>query len=60
MDYNFRSCTYRCGSMLKRLKCKWKKFIEAIAAQNKTTYGEGGLNCCDLKSATEDRVRHPL
>lgn len=41
--------------MLKNIKSKWQKFLEVIAHQNKTTYGEGGLKCCDLKSVTEDK-----
>lgn len=41
--------------MIKRIKLAWKTFLENLADQNKSTYGEGGLNCCDLKSVTQDK-----
>lgn len=31
----------------------WKKFVQNLAEQNKSTYGEGGLDCCTLKEVTE-------
>ncbi|WP_278278135.1 LDCC motif putative metal-binding protein [Acidaminobacter hydrogenoformans] len=39
--------------MLKKILKIWEKFLRNLAAQNKSTYGEGGLNCCELKEATE-------
>lgn len=33
---------------MKKFKDFWRKLIEEIANQNKSTFGEGGLNCCDL------------
>jgi len=43
--------------MLKKLKNKWKKFLDNIAEQNKSTYGEGGLNCCELKDVNQAKNR---
>jgi hypothetical protein len=44
-------------AMLNKIKRKWKKFLETLADQNKSTYGEGGLNCCELKSVTENTTK---
>jgi len=44
-------------TMLNKIKRKWKKFLETLADQNKSTYGEGGLNCCELKSVTENTTK---
>ncbi len=41
--------------MLARIKKKWKKFLDTIAEQNKATYGEGGINCCELKDVTKTK-----
>lgn len=41
--------------MFKKIKYQWKKFLETIADQNKSTYGEGSLKCCELKSVTEGK-----
>ena len=41
--------------MFKRLKEKWMKFLQTIAEQNKSTYGEGGLSCCELKDVTNPK-----
>jgi len=41
--------------MLNNIKQKWIKFLEALADQNKSTYGEGGINCCELKTVTQDK-----
>ena len=41
--------------MFKKLKDKWNKFLETIAEQNKSTYGEGGLNCCELKDVNQTK-----
>lgn len=38
--------------MFEKLKERWNKFLKIIADQNKVTYGEGGLKCCELKDAT--------
>jgi hypothetical protein len=40
---------------MKKIKEKWEKFINKIADQNKSTYGEGKLHCCELKKVTEGR-----
>lgn len=42
--------------MLKKFKYRWNKFLQTIADQNKTTYGEGSLKCCELKSVTEGKT----
>lgn len=34
-----------------------EKFLETLADQNKSTYGEGGLNCCELKPVTENTAK---
>lgn len=44
--------------MLKNTKRKWKKFLEALAEQNKKTYGEGGLDCCELKNVTQNKPQN--
>jgi hypothetical protein len=41
--------------MFKNFKKKWEKFLARIANQNKLTYGEGGINCCELKDATQNK-----
>ena len=41
--------------MFNKFKKKWKKFLDTIADQNKATYGEGGINCCELKDVTENK-----
>jgi hypothetical protein len=45
--------------MLNKLKKKWQKFLETIADQNKATYGEGGINCCELKDVTQSKTSQP-
>ena len=39
--------------MFKKLKQKFQKLIEQIAEQNKASFGEGELNCCDLNSTSK-------
>lgn len=41
--------------MFNKLKKKLKRFLNTLAAQNKATYGEGGINCCELKDATDPK-----
>lgn len=45
--------------MLNNLKKKWLRFLDTIADQNKTTYGEGGINCCELKDVTQSNTSQP-
>jgi hypothetical protein len=46
---------YERSDFMKNIKEKWEKFINKIADQNKSTYGEGKLHCCELKKVTEGR-----
>jgi len=39
--------------MLKVIKNKWIKFINNLAQANKSNFGEGGINCCELKDAND-------
>jgi hypothetical protein len=39
------------------MKKSWQKFLGTIAEQNKATYGEGGINCCELKDVTDNKVK---
>jgi len=39
--------------MFNKFKKKWKKFLDTLSEQNKATYGEGGINCCELKDVTQ-------
>lgn len=41
--------------MFSKIKKKWKKFLDTLALQNKETYGEGGINCCELKDVTDNK-----
>lgn len=40
--------------MFKKLKQKFQKLIEQIAEQNKASFGEGDLNCCNLNSSNQN------
>ncbi len=44
--------------MKTKSKSRWKKFLDKIAEQNKETYGEGGLNCCELKDVIQSKQPH--
>lgn len=35
--------------MMKKLKKWWQNLIDAIAQENKSAFGSGSLDCCDLK-----------
>ncbi|MDA3846370.1 MAG: LDCC motif putative metal-binding protein [Vallitaleaceae bacterium] len=41
--------------MFKKIKKSWEKFLKTLGDQNKETYGEGGINCCELKDVTDDQ-----
>ncbi len=43
--------------MLNKIKRSLKKFMDKIAEQNKANYGEGGINCCELKDNTENKTK---
>jgi hypothetical protein len=43
--------------MFKKIKASWQHFLESLAEQNKTNYGEGGINCCELKQANSDQPK---
>jgi len=43
------------SEMMKKIGKRWKAFLDKIADQNKSTYGEGKLHCCELKKVTEDK-----
>jgi len=45
--------------MLKRIKAKWEQFISNLADSNKTNYGNGGINCCELKDANKPSSNNP-
>lgn len=45
--------------MLKKIKAKWEQFISNLADSNKTNYGDGGINCCELKDANEAKKIFP-
>ncbi|WP_281258005.1 LDCC motif putative metal-binding protein [Dethiosulfatibacter aminovorans] len=44
--------------MFAKLKKRWKKFLDNLAEQNKSTYGEGGIDCCGFKNPTEGKPKH--
>jgi hypothetical protein len=44
--------------MFAKIKKKWEKFLNTIAEQNKATYGEGGINCCELKDVNKAKQHH--
>jgi len=33
--------------------------LDRIAEQNKATYGEGSINCCELKDVTQSKSNKP-
>lgn len=37
-----------------KFKLKWKKLLNNIAEQNKSIYGEGGINCCNLNNTGQN------
>lgn len=37
------------------MKKNWEIFLETLAKRNKQTYGEGGINCCELKDITNNK-----
>jgi hypothetical protein len=41
--------------MFNELNKKWKIYLKRIANQNKSTYGDGGINCCELKDITSSK-----
>lgn len=41
--------------MFKKIKEKWLDFIKRIGEENKSNYGDGGINCCELKDANEPK-----
>lgn len=45
--------------MFKKIKKKWKKFLDSVADQNKAAYGEGGINCCELKDGKPSNGNKP-
>jgi len=45
----------RSDYMFNELNKKWKNFLERIANQNISTYGDGGINCCELKDITNSK-----
>ena len=42
--------------MFKKIKRQWQHFLATIAEQNKATYGEGVINCCELKEVTQSKT----
>jgi hypothetical protein len=45
--------------MFTKFKKKWKKYLGTIADQNKAIYGEGGINCCELKDGKQSKSSKP-
>lgn len=41
--------------MFKKTKNSIKKFLDKMAEQNKTTYGNKRLNCCDLNKVNSGK-----
>lgn len=41
--------------MFKKFKEKCSRFINNLAQSNKSNYGEGGINCCELKDVNETK-----
>ena len=43
--------------MLKRIKKMIKKFIDNLGRANESTFGHGGLDCCDLSSKKKSELK---
>lgn len=41
--------------MFEKIKKAWNNFLKTLAEQNKSTYGEGGINCCELKDVEKNK-----
>lgn len=41
--------------MFEKMKIKIKKFMDTIAKQNQSTYGDKKINCCDLNKPKNDK-----
>ena len=35
-------------TLLQRIKDKWNRYLEKLAATNEKLYGNGRLDCCDM------------